>query len=260
MKMTPQSKREYLRDLVAEKNRCNRPLSEQEKALGFLGWHERGYLPHCDYPGLVQFVTFRLVDSMPESRRAEWEHLLKIEDVREKRLKLEEYLDRGVGECHLRDPAIAKVTEKSLLHFQNERYELLAWCVMPNHVHVLVHVWQTPLWKILAAWKKFSASRALVILRQERRSPDRLDGTPNSNGPIRRSAFQSFWQREYWDTFMRDEHQERKAVRYIEGNPVKAKLCRAPVEWPFSSARFRDEYRRLQLSDERKSSDVPPQG
>ena len=104
MPMPPRTKREYLRELVADKNRWSRPLTGEERALGFLGWHERGYLPHCDFPGLVQFVTFRLADSMPASRRGEWEHLLKIEDVREKRTKLEEYLDRGAGECWLRDP------------------------------------------------------------------------------------------------------------------------------------------------------------
>ena len=135
-------KREHLRELVAEKNRwSDRQLSDEERALGFLGWHERGYLPHCDFRGLIQFVTFRLADSMPESRRGEWEHLLKIADDREKRTKLEEYLDRGVGECHLGDPRIAKIAEAAMLHFHNERYELLAWCVMPNHVHVLAHVW-----------------------------------------------------------------------------------------------------------------------
>jgi hypothetical protein len=47
---------------------------------------------------------------------------------------------------------------------------------------------------------------------------------------------------------MRDEAQKIKAIRYIENNPVKAKLCRAPEEWPFSSARFRDpQTRELKL-------------
>ena len=124
--MIPRTKREYLRQLVDAKNKSFRPLTEEEKALGFLGWHERGCLPHCDYPWLTQFVTFRLADSMPVSRRGEWEHLLNLEDVREKRTKLEEYLDRGVGECHLSDPRIAKLTEDALLHFHNERYELFA--------------------------------------------------------------------------------------------------------------------------------------
>ena len=245
--MKPQTKREYLRDLVAEKNRWHRPLTDEEKALGFLGWHERGYLPHCDFPNLVQFVTFRLADSIPVSHRREWEHLLKIEDVREKRTKLEEYLDRGIGVCHLRDPRIAKLAEDSLLFQHNQSYELLAWCVMPNHVHVLVHVWQTPLWKMVAMWKKFVAARALAMLRQERRSPDRPVRAGDNTRTNRSSALQSFWQREYWDTFMRNKMQEKTAVRYIENNPVNAKLCRTTEEWPFSSARFRDEFQRLAI-------------
>jgi REP element-mobilizing transposase RayT len=246
--MTPRTKREYLRQLVREKNKTFRSLTEAEKALGFLGWHERGYLPHCDFPGLVQFVTVRLVDSMPTSRRGDWEHLLKIEDVREKRAKLEEYLDRGVGKCWLRETHLAKLTENALLHFHNQQYELPAWCVMPNHVHVLVHVWQTPLWKMIASWKKFSGARANAALRQDRRSPDRHESQRfNTNEPVGRSALRTFWQREYWDTYMRDEEQERKAVHYIEANPVKTKLCRAEEQWPFSSARFRKPFGRLVL-------------
>jgi hypothetical protein len=56
------------------------------------------------------------------------------------------------------------------------------------------------------------------------------------------------WQREYWDTFMRNAEQERKAIHYIETNPLKAGLCQAPEEWPASSARFRDHYRRLVIA------------
>jgi len=244
MPIPPRTKRQYLRQLVEGKNRWSRPLTDEEKALGFLGWHERDYLPHCDYPGLIQLVTFRLADSMPATRRSEWEHLLSIEDIREKRMKLEEYLDRGIGACHLGNPRIAKIAEDAILHFHNECYELLAWCVMPNHVHVLVHVWQVPLDEMIQSWKRFSATRALKLLRAERRTPIRRDSN-NTNAPNRSSALQSFWQREYWDTFMRDEEQERKAVRYIENNPMKARLCRVNKEWPFSSARFRDEFRRL---------------
>ncbi|HEX7569532.1 MAG TPA: transposase [Verrucomicrobiae bacterium] len=252
MSRPPRTKREYLCQLVEGKNKAFRPLTDEEKALGFLGWHERGYLPHCDYPGLVQFVTFRLADSMPASRRGEWEHLLSIEDIREKRTKLEEYLDRGHGECHLRDPQIAEIAEDAMLHFHNERCELLAWCVMPNHVHVLVHVWQTPLWKTVRSWKHFVQTQANRLLAErrlparrlaERRLPARRGGEMNSNEPCRRPALQ--WQREYWDTFMRDGDQERKAVRYIENNPVKATLCCVDEEWLFSSARFRDEFHRL---------------
>ena len=213
--MTSQTKREYLRELVAAKNRWSRSLTNEERALGFLGWHERGYLPHCDFPGLIQFVTFRLADSMPASRRGEWEHLLGIEDVREKRAKLEEYLDRGVGECYLRDPRIAQLAAESLLYFHGKGYDLLAWCVMPNHVHVLVLVWQTPSWKMVKAWKQFVATKAQPIL-AERRPPVRRKLATNPNAPGRRPALRAQavqWQREYWDTFMRDEKQEETAIR-----------------------------------------------
>ena len=244
--MTPRAKREHLRELVAGKNSWStRKLTDEERALGFLGWHERGYLPHCDFPNLIQFVTFRLEDSFPASRRGEWEHLLKIEDVRDRRTKLEEYLDRGVGECYLRDSCIAKIAEEALLHFHNTRYELLAWCVMPNHVHVLVDVRMTPLDQMIQSWKRFVATRVLRILRAERRTPIRRVSDADNDASNQSLTLQAFWQREYWDTFMRDEEQKRKGIRYIENNPVKAELCRTPETWKFSSARFRDEYQRL---------------
>lgn len=215
-----------------------------EKALGFPGWHHRGFLPHCDFPGLIQLVTFRLWDSMPVSRNREWLHLLAIEDDRKRRLKVEEYLDRGLGQCHLRDPKIARLTERTLLHFHRVRYELLAWCVMPNHVHVLVHVWQVPLWKIVRSWKQFIATNAY---RSERRPPARHNAHFE---PLRR-------QREYWDTFMRDEKQERSAIRYIENNPVKAGMCKNPDEWDFGSARCRDKYARLMLPTRAIRNETP---
>lgn len=226
-RMNLRTKRRYLRQLVEAKNNAFPPLTEEERTLGFLGWHERGYMPHCDYPGLIQFVTFRLADSMPASRRSEWEHLLLIEEVREKRTKLEEYLDRGLGECHLRDTRIAKLCEDALLYFHTERYELLAWCVMPNHIHLLVVIWQMPLAKLVQSWKSFIAAETNSIL--------------GRTGQL--------WEPEYWDTFMRDEDQELKAIHYIESNPVKGRLCRAAQEWTFSSARFRDEVRCLVLPD-----------
>jgi len=237
-RMQPKKKKEYLKLLVSEKNKWQRPLTEEERALGFLGWHERGYLPHCDFPDLIQFVTFRLRDSMPLSRRSEWEYLLKIENVRDRRIKLEEYLDKGVGKCQLRTREIASLVEHTLFHFHNERYELLAWSIMPNHIHVLVHIWQTPLSKTIQSWKRAVATKAPATL-SERRSPTRRES------PFKTPSLQ--WQREYWDTFMRHEEQQRKAIAYIENNPVNAHLCPTPEDWPFSSARYRDKFRRLNI-------------
>lgn len=53
------------------------------------------------------------------------------------------------------------------------------------------------------------------------------------------------WQEDYWDRYIRDDAHLHNAIRYIESNPVKAGLCGLPDDWPFSSARFRDEYQRL---------------
>jgi hypothetical protein len=59
------------------------------------GWHSRGYLPHFDSPEIVQFVTFRLGDSLPQ---AVAEAMLHREgDVH----RIERELDLGLGACWL---------------------------------------------------------------------------------------------------------------------------------------------------------------
>ncbi len=214
-----------LRDLIAEKRRFSSPPNAQHAKQGFRGWSERGYLPRRDEPGLTQFVTFRLVDCFPESLRSEWEHLWKIEDDQKCREELESYLDRSRGECHLRTPEVAKLVEDAVRFFHTERYELLAWVVMPNHVHVLFKVMAVPMAEILESWKKYTAVKANRLLN-------------------RRGAF---WMADYWDTFMRDAEHERKTICYIENNPAKAKLVQDPKEWRWSSARFRDAFGRLCL-------------
>jgi REP element-mobilizing transposase RayT len=212
-------------ELVKGKRRWSSPPKTADARKGFHGWHERGYLPHRDEPGLTQFVTFRLADSFPESLRSEWEHLWKIEDDQKRRSELESYLDKGRGECHLRRPEIAKLVEDALLFFHRERYDLRAWVVMPNHIHVLFRVDATPMSRIVESWKKHTAFKANGIL-------------------DRRGAF---WHADYWDTFMRDSDHETRTRNYIENNPAKARLVLDPKTWPWSSARFRDAYGLLKL-------------
>ncbi|MBC8094761.1 MAG: hypothetical protein H7Y43_03005 [Akkermansiaceae bacterium] len=57
----------------------------------------------------------------------------------------------------------------------------------------------------------------------------------------------AFWAEDYFDVFTRDMEHELQTVRYIESNPTKAKLVLDPKEWPWSSARFRDEFGVLRL-------------
>jgi putative transposase len=220
-----------LQQLVEGKQAWAAPPDTDAGPQGFLGWHQRGYLPHRDAPGLTQFVTFRLHDSLPVGRRGEWEALLRIEEARQRRIQLEDYLDHGHGECWLRQPAIAGLTEGALRHFDGSRYELLAWVVMPNHVHVLLRTWRRPLASVVQSWKRFVAREANKLLGREG----------------------AFWEREYWDTYMRDEEQAVTARRYTEQNPVEARLVREPKDWAWSSARLRDAHGRLVLPEDDES-------
>lgn len=193
---------------------------------GFRGWHSRGYLPHFDLPGLVQFLNYRLDDAMPASRRHEWAALLEMDDGLKRRERIEAYLDRGLGHCELRDPSAATIVEENWLHGDGKDYRLLAWVVMPNHVHLLVEIWQKPLAQLIKDWKGYTA-----------RSINRVLGRSGK-----------LWQDDYWDRHIRDEDHYRKVVHYIEANPVKAGLVKTPDQWSFSSARFRDEYNRLKIT------------
>jgi putative DNA methylase len=206
-----------VRQLIRDKRAWTEPLSADEEKPGFRGWHSRGYLPHFDAPGLRQMITYRLADAMPVSRRHEWLELLSIEGEREQRIKIETYLDAGHGECHLRQPKIVALVQENLLHFDGMSYRLLAWTVMPNHVHALIEMMQTPLSEILHGWKSYTGKAA-----------NRLLGRTGD-----------FWQPEYFDRYIRDEEHFGKAVRYIENNPVKAGLTKLPEEWLFGSAHFR---------------------
>ena len=97
-------------------------------------WHNRGYLPHFDQPGTVQFLTFRLVDAVPAATVAAWKTELKLsggeaaDDPRcaQLRRRIERYADQGHGACWLKDARVAEVVRDALLHFDGERYRLLA--------------------------------------------------------------------------------------------------------------------------------------
>lgn len=180
------------------------------------GWTNRGYLPHFDQPGLVQAVTFRLADSLPKEKRSEWEHLLHITDDGERIRQIEDYLDRGAGSCTLRQSECAEIVQKALLHFDAERYRLIAWCIMPNHVHVLFETFPGhPIGEVIHSWKTFTA-----------RGINKLHG---QSGPL--------WQDDYFDTFMRDDEHLAAEVAYIERNPVNAGLVKHATHWPWSSAK-----------------------
>jgi len=168
-------------------------------------------------PGLIQSITFRLADSLPahvlEALADERERL----DDRAWRQQIEDYLDAGYGACYLRQPEIAALVEEALHYFDGQRYRLLAWVIMPNHVHVLIETFTGYLLdKVIHSWKSYTANEA--------------------NKRLGRSG--RFWYREYFDRYIRDERHFGNVVRYIHHNPVKAGLVEEAVDWPYSSARL----------------------
>ena len=178
------------------------------------GWHSRGYLPHFDSPETLQFLTFRLWDSLPAQAIEKLSLLASpIADA-----DRDAFLDAGEGSCWLRDAAIAEIVQDALLRFDGERYGLIAWTVMPNHVHVLIEPIGThATGSIVSSWKRFSARMA--------------------NRQLGRSG--AFWQDDYWDTFIRNERHLESTIAYIENNPVKAGLVTDPTDWPWGHARLR---------------------
>src|SRR5712692_5179423 len=136
-----------------------------QKELQEAGWHSRGYLPHFDAAEITQNVTFRLADSLPQAVLERWKSEIRADSETGAdsalRLRIEHYLDQGYGGCALRDARIATVVQESLLHFDGERYRLLAWVVMPNHVHLLLEmVHGYSLSSIVHSWKSFTAKEA----------------------------------------------------------------------------------------------------
>ena len=147
---------------------------------------------------------------MPSGR-----NFLRINNEVKRRKEIETYLDAGHGSCSLRDKRVAQLVEETLLHFDGQRYRLLAWVIMPNHVHVLIETFSNnSLVEVVHSWKSFTAKKANAILKR--------------GG--------AFWQPEYFDRAIRDEQHWAKAIQYIHNNPVKAGLVRRAEEWPYSSA------------------------
>lgn len=146
-------------------------------------------------------ITFRLADALPASVVEKMKAELEFKTDAKLRLMVEDYVDAGSGCCALRAPGVARLVEDAFFHFDGIRYKLLAWVIMPNHVHSLIEV-HAPfrLRQIVHSWKSFSAKQAHRILRTSGR----------------------FWQPDYFDRYIRDEDHFQDCLNYIHENPVRA--------------------------------------
>lgn len=182
-------------------------------------WWSRGYLPHFDAVNRVQHVTFHLADGLPAAMLARLaDDLLDVPTARrasEQRHRIQAWLDTGHGCCLLREPWAAALVQSALLHFDSQRYQLLAWVVMPNHVHAVLRMLPGhELRSTVASWKSYTGRRLAPALPE----------------------CQRVWHREYWDRYVRDETHLATVIDYVHNNPVKARLAPSAEAWPWSSA------------------------
>jgi REP element-mobilizing transposase RayT len=201
--------------------------------------HIGKYLPHWRQKNVWYFVTFRLYNSIPKEsiellkeERQRWLIKTNKKDFNELtdnekqefyRLfsrRIEQILNSGYSSHILMNENIAKIVADALLYYNNERYILDDWVIMPNHVHVLVK----PLGdydlsnNILHTWKSYTANEINKILGQKGQ----------------------FWSHESYDHIVRDEESFYFIKRYIRNNPAKAGIILPQISQSWTNPNFSD--------------------
>jgi len=199
-------------------------------------------LPHIHPLGAIFFITFRLAGSLPveviEHLRKEFkeeeqrlsDRLIGIERQIERSKiprklfgRYDEWLDKMAhGPTWLRQAEIAQMVMDEIRHLDDSHYDLLAVCIMPNHVHLLVD---------LARFDDRNPSRYPSHLSQ---TLHLLKGRTAryANQKLGRSG--KFWQDESYDHFVRNGAELERILWYIINNPVKAGLVSDWRAWPYT--------------------------
>jgi REP element-mobilizing transposase RayT len=154
-----------------------------------------------------------------KNKRAEKAYL----EARKYFAKWDHELDHSTtGVKFLSNPRVADMVAESLHYRDGKVYELIAYCIMPNHEHVVF----TPLKeerekyyslsKIMHSLKRHTANEANLILDREG----------------------EFWQHENYDHFARDERELERIVKYVLYNPVKSGLVENWRGWKWSYSKY----------------------
>ena len=190
-------------------------------------------LSHIQIAGATYFITFRLANSLPievlDILAEETQIIKKLpENQREESYrawfdKYDDYLDKTLhGNLDLINDQVANLVADSIQFRDGQVYDLISFCIMPNHVHLVY----TPLEKsdrtcfspmeILHSLKRYTAREANKILQR--------------NGP--------FWQHESYDHFIRDDAELERTVKSVLYNPVKANLVKEQTDWKWSYCKY----------------------
>jgi putative DNA methylase len=179
-------------------------------------WYQHGNLPHNDDPDKIQFITWHLADSLPvpvqQRLLAELQNLPLTETEREteRRRRMEKLLDRGYGDCLLRRHKCADIIHNTLRENNSRHYDLHAYVIMPNHLHILAQFYPgNRMGDVVAEWKSVSA--------------------PLINAAAGRKS--ELYHENYWDRYQRDADHYDNTLHYIRMNPVRAGLVKNPNNW-----------------------------
>lgn len=169
-------------------------------------------LPHWHQDGKYIFVTFRLADSLPQTKLNEfrveknkwislhpfpWSKEDESDYHRKFSTVIDKWLDCDYGSCILRDEKCRAIVENALHFYDTKRYELIAYVVMPNHVHLLVRMLeQYEIMKSIYSIKNFTAKE--------------INKTLGTQGKI--------WQSESFDRIIRNEDHLKRVIHYIVKN------------------------------------------
>lgn len=204
-------------------------------------------LPHFQHIGAAFFVTFRLHDSLPKEVVAKLKAKKEAAIQKEKARKLPQEEEENViasikkqylvefnesldfaqtGSLVLKRPEVAKIVIDKFKQYDNQYYYLLAYCVMPNHVHILMD-FSAQIYERtdeFAEDKYMQLSRVMQLIKGG--SSIEINRLLNQKGT-------TVWQAENFDTYIRNEKHKEIVINYILNNPVKAGLVKDWEEYPF---------------------------
>jgi REP element-mobilizing transposase RayT len=176
-----------------DSHRRRLPHVYPEGKLLFVTWHLHGSLPHHLYP--------------PKSKS----------NAGQAFVWMDRYLDTTrSGPKYLGLEKVAAIVQAAVYYGaqQLKRYDLEAYVIMPNHVHMLILPHESPS-QLMQTLKGYTARMANKQL-----------GT----------AGQPFWQAESYDHWARNQNEANRIKAYIENNPVKAGLAAHAKDFRWSSA------------------------
>ena len=210
----------------------------------------RRNLPHIQPSGATFFVTFRLAGSLPkevvlrlkEEQSKNERRLFKVKDETERKKKIDdqrklyfgkfdEILDNATsGPCWLNEERIVKVVADAIHLHDKKEYDLLAYCIMPNHVHLVFTVRHDFITSVRAEARATSTTSRYSmtdILRLIKGATAR-----DANKILNRTG--AFLQHESYDRVVRDEKELNRIIGYTINNPVKARLVKNAEDWKWS--------------------------